>query len=359
MDIIERRLLNIEADIRNAETRRHDFQFLRQRLVRVLKTFQVENANAGNVYFVILVQSHRLATREIEHHLVDICRLSVEVVVALQNQMLTNFVLFQYERSRRVGTVSPGIATCFDIRLVHHECRRISELRKEVRLGRVNGDFKGTLVDGFDAAYLSCLTVQDLCHAQNVTEVGSRHRGCQFRVRGAVEGIHEVLRRYGLAVREGGVWQQVEGIDHPIIAYIPPLRDVRHYLQVRIQGNQTTEYFSDDKRRRGVRCLVWIKGGRISEEPRHRTTDRLVSLHSGFRFSYLWRSGRRCSLDRQARWRRALLSGLLSLWCLRLCSGCGFSRPGLSRRRCFRFFDFALARAASQSADRYREYGYQ
>ena len=100
MHIVERRLVDIEPDVRNAEARWRNLQLAGEWLIRVFETLEVEDADARDVYLVVLVQRHRLAAREVEHHLVNIRRLAVEVVVALQDDMLANLVLFQHERSR-------------------------------------------------------------------------------------------------------------------------------------------------------------------------------------------------------------------------------------------------------------------
>ena len=359
MNIVEWRFVNVESDVGHAESGRRDLQFLGQRFIRVLKPFEVEDAHARDVYFIILVEGHRLSAREIEHYSVYVCRLTVEVVVALQNQMLADLVLFQHEGPSGIWGVRPPVTARLDVGPVNHKGSRIGELREEVRLGRIDRKFDSSLVDSSDATDFGRFAVQDLSHAHDVTQICASDGGSKLRIRRSVERVHEVLRRNRLAVRELGVGQQVECIDRPVLAYLPPFGDVRHYLQVRVQGNEPTIDLTDDERRRGVGRLVRVESRRVAEEPCHRAADRPVSFSSRCRCRLRRRSGR-SGLNRDAGRRSGFLRCLLSHCSLGFGRSGRLSRLGLSGGRGrFRLLRFWLARATSQCADSYNEHGDQ
>ena len=195
--------------------------------------------------------------------MVNLCRLAVEVIVALQDDALADPVLFERERARAVGVVRPCIAARLYIFAVDHESGGICELGEEVRLGGVYGDLQRALVYGGYAADRVGFARQNLFDAHYIVKVCACHGRGEVRIGGAIERIDEILRRNIRAVVKLGVVQDMEGIDRAVIADVPAFRYVRHNLQFGAERYKSAEDLMHYACGDVVGCLVRVERGRV------------------------------------------------------------------------------------------------
>ena len=92
VDVVERRLFEVEPDVLDSETRRGDGQLLGERLVGVAQPLQIGQADVHQVYLVVLIHGYGLAAGQVHDYPVEFCRLHVEVIVALQDEPLSDDV---------------------------------------------------------------------------------------------------------------------------------------------------------------------------------------------------------------------------------------------------------------------------
>ena len=116
-----------------------------------------------------------------------------------------------------------------------------------------------------DALDLLRLPGQPRLGPDDVVQVGVCGGGAGIGVQGPLQGVLDVVGGDGLAVVEGGVGAQSEGVGEAVAAHLPALREVGRELEVQVDGDESAEELHDDGRSGGVGRVVRVEGRRVLE----------------------------------------------------------------------------------------------
>ena len=151
LDVVKRRLVDVEADVTCREAGRNPDKVLVERVVRVLYPVQVRQSDAGQVDLVRLVHRHGDAARQIYLHLVEVWRSVVVVLVAGKYQPLADPVFIEQERPAPDRIVRPRPSAALDVVTLQGERRRVRELGQEIGLRGVDTEPERLVVEHLDA----------------------------------------------------------------------------------------------------------------------------------------------------------------------------------------------------------------
>ena len=226
----------------------------------------------------------------------------MEILVTGQHQGLSHHVFGQPEGPSAVGLPEPAPGVGLHVFLVQHKACWISHLGEEVGLGFVYRYLDGLFVNEPNARNRRGVSRQLFLYADNVAQVLVGHRRFGQRICNPLQRPLHVVSRHRRAIVEFGVGAQMEGVDPAVVADTPAFCQVRHYVEVRVDGYQAAEDLDDDASGRCIGREVRVQGWGINEEmyqPANITGRALPPI------------GVRCLLGGSLRWRLDSCGGRL------------------------------------------------
>ena len=245
LGIVQRRLVDVHADVLDAECRLGPAQVGVQGVGWVEQPVQISQRYAGDVNLVVFVHQHRRPAAENHLYGFQAGRTQVIVLVAGEHQRFAHVILGKPEWAGAVGISEPPAGVSLDVLPVQHETRGIGQFGQEVGFGGIYRNLQGLVVDNPHARDTLGIAVELLLDADYVSKVLVYNRRLGQRVGRPLQGPLDVLGGYLAAIVEYCVGPKVEGVDPAVGADIPSLGEVWNDVQVPVNGYQAAENFND------------------------------------------------------------------------------------------------------------------